>query len=817
MRSHLARNACRASQRSPASRQLLASITTPPSSSLLCSREPRHPRRQPHLCDLLAQNLALSYGKRTFFGPFKKPPREIQPPQMVPGYGKLLEFTAKEQDNLRLPAVKVIRKAVTDLFSNHFIRQAGLNSTQARCALRAILYLRDRYVPVDGSDKLGLTASCLKKILRAIQKKRHRDDGQDYMELAKLAFDGLQPLLQGEEALSWWTEYLVAIFNTGGSTHALEELKKWLDSQPQDLSEAAKELLFLMFRKFSQQGEEQQALTELLEILRARGLSTHKSFTDSMVIYHASLGQADDAFLWLRKVPGTPSSNSLLALIKLADQQPDQLNRVRMFFFEQCDRPTPLPVSCWSAVLQWALFQNNMDCAHLESFIRTKLAKNKNLPPEEFLPGNTLDHLLIAAMDRKQYVLAERITDWAMNRVRTQRGLSFRAKAMRLEWRLAGNDLPGAHEAYNSIMNEDLNGLELGPTQALALNRYLQVLCSQEVAHSVRVLPTLSTLEEYRVNVEPETIACVATYLLENDLEYELIDTLSIHATNFGLSERTILINRMLQFCLDPARSTARAWNTYTLLRQYFPDMKREPRVKMMHSFFARKRPDMAVLIFGHMRAHDNPEMKPDLDVYVAVLEYLGRYPDLDSLKLVHNMFKMDTTIEPTTRLYNAMMMAYTGCGEPFKSLEFWREISNSPEGPTYETLTIFFWTCQKIGPGVEKANEVWEKLMRMNVEIPPEVFAAYCGAMSSKGKLDTVKQLLLGMDGIVGYYPDTATLRIIYDGLPNQTLQDEFEKFAEQRFPDTWTELVTVIPRKKSHEFVRSKFKYSRVHDMKA
>ncbi|KAH9432740.1 hypothetical protein MCOR02_007420 [Pyricularia oryzae] len=816
MRSHLARNACRASQRSPASRQLLTSITAPPSSSLLCSRDLHHPRRQPHICDRLTQDLAGRYGKRSFFGPFKKPPREVQPPQMVPGYGVLLDFTANEQDNVRLPAVEVIQKAVTDLFSSPIIRQTGLNSTQARCALRAMLYLRDNSGLANTSDKLGLSASCLRKILRAAQKKRPQDDGQDYMELAKLAFDGLRPSLKDEEALNWWTEYLVAIFNTGGSTHALEELKTWLDSQPPILSEAAKELLVLMFRKFSQQGEH-PALSELLKILRARGLSTHNSFIDSMVAYHASLGQADDAFLWLGKIPGTPSSNSLLALIKLADQQPNLSNTVTGIFLELCDQKSPLPVSSWSAVLQWALCQQNMDFSNLETFIRTKLAKNKKLQPEELLPGNTLDHLLMAAMDRKQYVLAERITDWALKRVRSERGLPFRAKAMRLEWRLAANDLPGAHEAYQSIITEDLSVLDLGPTQQSALNRYLQVLCSQEVAQSARVLPTLSTLEEHRVHLEPETIGYVAKYLLENDLEYELIDTLSIHATNFSISERTILINKMLEFCLDITRSTARAWNTYTLLRQYFPDMKRDPRVRMMHAFFARKRPDMAVLVFGHMRAHDNPEMKPDLDVYVAVLECLGRHPDIDSLKLVHNMFKMDTTIQPTTRLYNAMMMAYTGCGEPFKSLEFWREISNSPEGPTYETLTLFFWTCQKIGPGVEKANEVWEKLMRMNVEIPSEVFSAYCGAMSSKGKLDTVKQLLLGMDGTVGYYPDTATLRIIYDGLPNQTLQDEFENFALHRFPDTWNELVTVIPRKKSRELVRSKFRYSRVHDMKA
>ncbi|KAI6383120.1 hypothetical protein MCOR25_000306 [Pyricularia grisea] len=816
MRSHLARNACRASQRSPAPRQLLTSITAPTSSSLLCSRETQHPRRQPRLSDRLTQDLAGRYGKRTLFSSFKKPPREVQPPQMVPGYGVLLDLTANEQDNLRLPAVEVVQKAITDLFISPIIRENGLNSTQARCVLRAMLYLRDNSVSANASDKLGLQPSCLKKILRVAKMKRPRDDGKDYMELTKLAFDGLRPSLKSEETLTWWREYLLAILNTGGRTHAMEELKIWLDTQPPNLSEDAKELLFIMFRKFLQQGEH-PALSEFLNILRSRGLSSHNQFIDSMVAYHALLGQADDAFLWFGKIPGTPSNNTLLALIKLADQQPGLTKTVKKFFVELCCQTAPLPVSIWSAVLQWALYHEHMKVTDLESFIRGKLAKNKKLPPEELLPGNTLDHLLMAAMDKKHYVLAERITDWALKRARGVRGLPPRTKAMRLEWRLAGNDLPGAHEAYQSIITEDLNSLDLGPTQESALNRYLQVLCSQDVVHSVRVLPTLSTLEEHRVNLEAETIACVTRYLLENDLEYELIDTLSIHAINFSVSERTILINRMLEFCLDTSRSTARSWNTYTLLRQYFPDMKKDPRVKMMYAFFARKRPDMAVLVFGHMRAHDNPEMKPDLDVYVGVLECLGRHPDLDSLKLVHNMFKMDTTIEPTTRLYNAMMMAYTGCGEPWKSLEFWREISTSPEGPTYETLILFFWTCQKIGPGVEKANEVWDKLMRMNVEIPREVFSAYCGALSSKGKLDAVKKLLLGMDGTLGYYPDTATLRIIYDGLPNQTLQDQFEEFAFQRYPDTWNELITVIPRKKSREFVRSKFKYSRVHDMKA
>lgn len=558
-------------------------------------------------------------------------------------------------------------------------------------------------------------------------------------------------------------------------------------------------------------------MSELREILESRGLSTNHAFTDAMVPYYASLGQADEAFEWLSRLSMMPSPGSLTALVKLADHQPNLTERVNEVFRAYCDLTTPLPVMYWSPFLQWAVFMQHMDLPHLATFIQQKLAKNPELSAEDFLPGNTLDHLLMTAMERKNYVLAERITDWARKGTLGPRKLNLRVKAMQLKWRLAGNDLPGAHEAYQNIITEDAERVSSGYSQQSALNEYLRVLCLQRPPDSARLLSVLSTLEDLQVTLEPETVASLAQYLLENDLEYELIDTLSLHAMQFSLHEREVLITTMVDFCLDPLRSTARAWNTYSLLRQYFPDMEREPRVKMMRTFFSRKRPDMGVLVFGHMRGHDNPKMKPTADVYVDVLECLGRCPDLDSLKLVYNMFKMDTNIRPSTRLYNALMMAYTGCGEPFESLEFWREISNSPEGPTYESLTLYFWACEKIGPGVEKANEVWEKMSRLNVDIPLEVFSAYCAAIGSKGNLDTVKKLLLGMDGTVGYYPDSSTLRIIYDSLPNQKLQDELEQFAKASFPQPWEKLVAVIPRKKSLEFVRSKFQYSRVNDLKA
>ncbi len=125
---------------------------------------------------------------------------------------------------------------------------------------------------------------------------------------------------------------------------------------------------------------------------------------------------------------------------------------------------------------------------------------------------------------------------------------------------------------------------------------------------------------------------------------------------------------------------------------------------------------------------------------------------------MVHNMLKMDTTVQLDTRLYNALMMAYASCEDPATAIEFWRDITNSTEGPSYNSLAIVFWACELQPYGDRAARQIWQKVQRMDLEVPPNVFWAYCGAIAGSGHVEEVMRLIRGMEGSVGFGPGVMT-----------------------------------------------------------
>jgi hypothetical protein len=121
-------------------------------------------------------------------------------------------------------------------------------------------------------------------------------------------------------------------------------------------------------------------------------------------------------------------------------------------------------------------------------------------------------------------------------------------------------------------------------------------------------------------------------------------------------------------------------------------------------------------------------------------------------------MMKMDSSIEPSTRLYNALMLAYTACDEAYRALNFWTDITNSIEGPTYNSIEIVFRACEKKPFGDKPAREIWNKMRRMEIEVTPEVFSAYVGALAGQALLTEVKTLIEGIESDVGFGPDMMT-----------------------------------------------------------
>ena len=166
----------------------------------------------------------------------------------------------------------------------------------------------------------------------------------------------------------------------------------------------------------------------------------------------------------------------------------------------------------------------------------------------------------------------------------------------------------------------------------------------------------------------------------------------------------------------------------------------------------------MACYVFGHMRGHELVEIRPDTETYVQCFLGIGLCRDDESLRMVHNMMKMDVSIEPSTRLNNALMIAFSACGDNDRALDFWVDITNSREGPSYSSLEIVFRVCEGLDFGESTAKEVWGMMRRMDVEVTKEVADAYVGALGGQAAREEGKGVVEGMERELGLVPSFMT-----------------------------------------------------------
>ncbi|KAL8298681.1 hypothetical protein RB597_007342 [Gaeumannomyces tritici] len=814
MRSHLARHVCRASP-------CLAGLHVRHISiSALAVRE-----RAQRLRTCPTPLRISRPPSRTFFGGFKKPARDVKDHRVLPGYDQLLMYSASETDNIRPPAAQKLVAALRSFFQVAKFRSDPINSTQAFCALRTLVYLTEK-LDNEGRDgykfKLGLSLEVrdFHRIQEVARRKPAKGDSKSHLELARLAYK-CQCLLDSQAANNIggtvYRRYVSALARQGAATEA-SELLSASTADGMAIQRETQKLWMEILEGLAEQDDETTLVQKATE-LNLQGFHEGRR-QKIMTSFYAKRGDASAVFEWYYKAKCEPFAPTLLELLRFARRHPEATVRVNDIFTKLCGNPQiPPPRHTWDVILQWAVSILGKDIDGIDQTVNL-LPTTANYPDTD-----TLNKLLETAIEMQNPALAERFWLWSVRRGIPQ---DIRSRALQLEYRLEANDFVGAHSAMEALVafpREHDHGQEDADEEprrqggasffdahsTLILNKYIQALCV-DLSQGQKLLSVLGQVEEFEVTLEPETTADLCIHFLRTDQLYELMDTLSLHALQYSLEERAVVRDALVKYSLDEANSTARVWDSYTLLREYFPDTNRASRVQLMDAFFGkRKRPDMAVLVFGHMRAQENPAIRPDAAVYTRALEQLGRHPDRESLGMVHNMLKMDATVQPDTKLYNGLMMAYTGCGDPETSLEFWREISGSPDGPTYDSLAIFFWTCEKLPFGDERAGEVWAKMMRMEVEVPPYVFGAYCGAIAGNGDVNAVKKLFKDMRSTVGYYPDHSMLRISYNALPSQDLQDNFEEWAKQEFPELWAKLDAEVPRTKDSVVERSDFRKPR------
>lgn len=787
MRSHLTRNVyirllashglLRPCSSSPLTRRCFAVSSRAPPSLLLARRQPR----------------------RTFFGIFQKPPRMLKEPDLEPGYDVLLHYRSLETENARPPAredlLKGWRQFIQFKRKNHYIT---LNSTQAFLTLRLLDHLVTTSPENEGQGE-DLSFADLRAALWVSVTKPPKGTTEHHLELARLLYAEIERRIQNMRDLGIDEEvireavggketgdfelFLMALTQYGASLEAAERLARFkarLAKGDTKLFARVRVFWTMVLRGLAKEGREEELLAEW-EKAQAAKVEYMPPVHEIMTTFYATRDRVEETKQWFEKPTHanwlrSPKAYMEVVRFALRNGEQEWLQPI----FQDLINSNPQK-EWWDVVFQWAVLVMDMGVEDIKQMMQVMSAQTGgkegtgNVRPD----AATIDALITAAIEKQNPYLAERFLSLGAELNIPPRASTY---ILQMDYRLDAKDFSGVQAIYDKLLNGEV---AISQDEDLpVLNKYLRALCAAPEPNLGRILDVTADLEQRHASLEPETVVSLCMVFLHHDNQYDVIDTLSLHTVSYSLEERAQVRRAFVEYCLDRRVSTARVWDGYSLLRQFFPETEPDERVRLMDAFFARNRPDMACYIFGHMRAQGNLAQRPTADMYVRCLEGLGRHPEEtgagsgglgmgvgggggggggdgegeSSLRMVHNMLKMDTTVQMDTRLYNALMIAYAACGEPDVAVEFWRDITESAEGPSYASLAIVFWACELLPFGDRTARGVWQKIQRMDLEVPPDVFWAYCGAIAGSGHLEEVIRLIRGMDASVGYGPGLMT-----------------------------------------------------------
>jgi hypothetical protein len=325
---------------------------------------------------------------------------------------------------------------------------------------------------------------------------------------------------------------------------------------------------------------------------------------------------------------------------------------------------------------------------------------------------------------------------------------------LQMDYRLSTGDLEGARAAYRQLQGQEQNGDDDLPR----INKLIQAMISSGKYHFNAIIEIVEELSTRNHRFDPETVAALSILHLRRDEYHDVADLLTSHVHQYTTEERAIVRDTFVNFCLDRKNSIARVWDTYMIFQQVFDESDREVRTRIMNEFFTRRRPDMAIHVFNHMRKHTRLDTIPTIDTYAAALVGIGKTKDRESLTVVHNALKLDMNVDPCTKLNNALLIAYAGCGEPRYAINFWHDIANSKEGPNYNSILALFNACEKAAFEEKRAYDVWNKLEQLDVVMTRDLVAKYLAALAGNQCYEEAQKIAEECEEMFGF-PADATM----------------------------------------------------------
>ena len=691
--------------------------------------------------------------RRLLFGFSRKPQRETKDADVDPGFGKMLELSTTLKTHVRPPPTAELVQAFNAFFRSRQKFPTPLEDIQVFHATKTFEYLMSQKI---GGGDVILSIEDMQVALNALTSMPRNFQYAAHNKLARMLFkeinrengtDASDPAGNDSLGTKHILSYIQVLTQTGDSADAREVVMRFWKSH----LEAGGRLPWMHVLKGFAREKNEGELIQTIKIMEGYGVPFDARTHQAITIFYATNGDLEATKQWYARPVAdgvAPTQHTNAFVLKLCIEK-NELGWGEPIFKAMLE--TNPDKRAWNIIFLWAAAQGKgVDEIErmMEVMVRRNEGKNSLRPDIE-----TINGLIEYANSKNDPYTAERYVALGQKWNIMPNAQTY---ILQLDYRIRVGDIDGAKVAYRNLQAE-----EVPENKDLPLvNKLIVALCSAKRVDYDAVMSIAQDLSERKTRIEPDAVCALCLLHLQRDELHDVIDLLQTHVFHYNLDQRAQIIRLFVQFCLDRKNSTSRAWDAYTIFRQMFEDASIDIRTRIMNDFFARGRADMACHVFGHMRQHYRPERRPTVDTYIQCLEGIAGAAKPEALDMVHNMLKMDSEIEPTTRLYNALMLAYTACGMPDRSLEFWEDITDSSEGPTYNSIQIALRACEEAPFGDRQARSIWARLKRMDIEITREIYAAYIGALAGSGFLDEGKKLVDEMGREVGSEPDS----LMYD-----------------------------------------------------
>jgi tetratricopeptide (TPR) repeat protein len=773
-------------------RQLFRAILTNRSYRIPgCPLRPIVPKQHDHV-----RSFNTSQSRQIFGLSFGAPARSFEGAKATSAnveaaLSKLVDLLKSKRTRSRQPSDEELVDAFRFLFTTRADRSKPLTRNEAFLATETFNHLRSKELILSEISKVSLTTQDLQNVLLALAAPAGGEIYRsDYQALAKAVFDivrqypDLDPLVSAGFSTSgdglrnhFFESYATVLARTGSARKALDMVR--------NADDAVQPLLTTLW-------------ATILKSLALEG--SVSDFWEALVKMHERLGPLDSSI-----------HQDLCTFFAGRD---DIDNTLKMFELELKDGLVPTN-ACLAAVLRFCIRTGQADLgAKIASILRTRTdmgdtagtllvyfasvdpsVRNIRAQVNELAKNDSFDVVNMASFNALiQYAYSRRDPGLAQTYIDLARSCGLRPDGstwvLRLDFELSRGDLDSAKEAFEALSLEDI---PKDRSDVPVLNRYITVLSASENASHEHLMRVVDSILETGADVDPEAVASLCRVFLRRDELEEASGLLRYRIDTFPNTDRARIGAVFEHFIQDPNIKDQRAWNAYDLLRHALPETEVEHRIAIMQSFFDRNRPDLACLVFGHMRQREDLEARPTPEAYAQCFHGIAKCKDVDGLQMVYNMLKMDLEVEQTTKIHNTLMQANTACRSPFTSIidHFWK-ILDSREGPTLNSFALALQACQTWVPqGSQEARRIMAMMQSWNLIITKEIYDCYVGALAGQSEFENTVELIDHMEEDIGEAPDFMTIGTFYNAIPFQYRKDAVEAWAKKAYPELWEDLL--------------------------